>query len=93
MRHLGYGIGHKGQTKSVIAVPSDRSNHGGGLPVHPGNMPRGDRLQAMRKSGTMAKAPNKQGGGQDSSSSSSQDEMDGESESELDDEDDVDGCL
>lgn len=80
MRYLGYGIGHKGQTKSV--APSSEVNHSGGLPVH-----RGDHLQTMPPA--VAKVPNMQEGDQDSS----QDESDGESEVEPDDEDDMDGCL
>lgn len=88
MRCLGYGIGHKGQTKSV--VPSSEVNHSGSLrPMH-----RGDHLQAVPplgvpKAGAVEKVPNMQEGDQDSS----EDESDGESEVEPDDEDDMDGCL
>lgn len=84
MRSLGYGIGHKGQTKPIV-IP-DGVNEDRGLPT--GNSVQRARPQVMpplnvQGREALGNSGNEQGGDSDSSEHS-----DGESEiSELDDED------
>ena len=80
MRHLGYGIGHKGQTQH--AVSSKGANQGRARPL----------LDTRRGAGVVVNSRIEQDG--DSySSEDSDDHSGGESSAWSDDDEDTDGCF
>ena len=95
MRYLGYGIGHKDQTKPAVSK-STHLDKSPPAPASANSFTRRNHPQAQRPNplnarhvGAMVNAQN----ANDSNEDSSQDSDESEEDSDVEDEDDMDECL